>query len=213
MLEIFNNKKDLISKLINPTDVVLDVGFWGQGVTQNDSNWVHALLKKRAREVYGIDLDFDTKDFSDTIHYKRGSAESFDFETKFDVIFAGDIIEHLSNPGLFLDSCKRNLKTDGRLIVTTPNCFNLFSLAEKITKDEPTVNKDHTMYFNKKTIQQLFTKNELSVEKFSYVYSLDLHYKESIKKRILNFIYYVVSRITPKFLETLVVVVRKSGQF
>ena len=115
----YPNKQKLISENIRNTDVVLDVGFVGQGVTESDPNWVHNLLKKSAKEVYGIDLDFDATQFPEP-YYLKQSAESFDFPVKFDVIFAGDLIEHLSNPGLFLDSCKRNLKQGGVVSSSLP---------------------------------------------------------------------------------------------
>lgn len=44
---------------------------------------------------------------------------------QFDVAVAGDIIEHLSNPGNMLDGVKRRLKPDGLLLISTPNAFGL----------------------------------------------------------------------------------------
>jgi len=209
MFKSYHNKKELIDQLINNQDAVLDVGFWGQGVSIKDPNWVHNLLRSKAKEVYGIDLEFDVGQLSDTSHYLRASAENFDFNLKFDVIFAGDLIEHLSNPGLFLAACSRNLKDDGRLIITTPNCFNFFNITEKISKSEPTVNKDHTCYLNSKTLRQLLDKNNWSVKEYSYLYSLEVKYKESWKKKVLNVFYNVLSKFTNKFMVDLVVVAVK----
>jgi 2-polyprenyl-3-methyl-5-hydroxy-6-metoxy-1,4-benzoquinol methylase len=42
---------------------------------------------------------------------------------KFDVVIAGEIIEHLSNPGRMLDGIKRFCRADTRVIITTPNAF------------------------------------------------------------------------------------------
>ena len=140
---VYKNKRELIENLISSEDIVLDIGFWGQGVTADDKNWPHKLLKNRAKDVYGLDLDFDTTRFDKSKYFKM-SAEKFSIPIKFDVIFASDLIEHLSNLGLFLESCSKHLKPSGKLIITTPNCFNLFNIAEKITKYEPTVNSDHT---------------------------------------------------------------------
>jgi 2-polyprenyl-3-methyl-5-hydroxy-6-metoxy-1,4-benzoquinol methylase len=39
----------------------------------------------------------------------------------FDVIHAGDVIEHVSNIGGFMEFCRDSLKPGGRLIVSTPN--------------------------------------------------------------------------------------------
>lgn len=209
MVKIYKNKLELINDLIGNSEVVLDVGFWGQGVNIDHANWVHKLLLNRAKEVYGLDVYFDLSKLPNPEKYKKGSAENFDFDVKFDVIFAGDIIEHLSNPGLFLNSCTKNLKSGGRLIITTPNCFNLFHLAEKISKTEPTVNPDHICYFNVKTLRQLLAKNGWRMKEFNYLYSLDVDYSESYKKKFLNVLYSVISKFTPKFLETLVVVAEK----
>jgi len=200
----------MIKCLIKREDTVLDVGFWGQGVSVNNKNWVHKILKNQAKEVYGLDLDFDESLLADTALYKKASAENFDFNNKFDIIFAGDLIEHLSNPGLFLESSSRNLKEGGRLILTTPNCFNLFNITEKITKYEPTVNIDHTCYFNTKTLKRLLEKNGWWVMEISYLYKLETLHTESVKKKFLNIIYKILSRFTTKYLETLVVMAVRS---
>lgn len=212
MEKIYKNKEDLINSLIGTKDVVLDVGFWGQGVKKHQENWVHGLLLKRAKEVYGLDIDFEEDALDNSTRYKMASAESFDFKNKFDVIFAADLIEHLSNPGMFLQSCAKNLKPKGRLIITTPNCFNLFNIAGKFSKSEPTVNKDHTCYFNFKTLKCLLEKNNFIIEGGgSFLYSLGADYKESLKKKILNLIYFIFSKFTFKFIETLVVVAQKQN--
>src|SRR5271169_783526 len=39
----------------------------------------------------------------------------------FDVVIAGDIIEHLSNPGQMLDGIKRFCTGDTQIVITTPN--------------------------------------------------------------------------------------------
>ena len=211
METVYKNKKDLINSLVGKEDVVLDVGFWGQGVKKNKENWVHGLLSDRAKEVYGLDIDFEENALDSPVRYKKASAENFDFENKFDVIFAADLIEHLSNPGMFLQSCARNLKPNGRLIITTPNCFNLFNIAEKFSKNEPTVNKDHTCYFNFKTLKRLLEKNNFITEEPAFLYSLDIGCKESLKKKILNLIYFIFSKFTSKFIETLVVSTQKQN--
>ena len=46
-------------------------------------------------------------------------------EQTFDLIIAGDIIEHVSNPGLMLDGIKRFCRVGTRIIITTPHAFGL----------------------------------------------------------------------------------------
>lgn len=201
---IYKNKTELLEENIHADDVVLDIGFWGQGITENNPRWPHAILKRQAQDVYGLDLDFDQAKYPEP-HYKKVSAEDFDFPVKFTVIFAGDLIEHLSNPGLFLQSCKRNLAPGGRIIITTPNVFNLFNMASKLTRYEPIVNKDETAYFSFRLLRQLAGKNGLEVISFDYVYDLEYGFKESLKKKVLNIIYRFLILFTDKYVETLVV--------
>jgi len=203
----YKNKELMLDDLLSKDDEVLDVGFWGQGVSISDENWPHRLLKKRIDSVYGIDIVYDESQLENKEHYFKQSAEEFSINKKFDVIFGGDLIEHLSNPGLFLNCSAKHLKGDGRVILTTPNAFNLFNIAGKIMNKEPVVNRDHTCYFNNKTIKTLCEKNGFEVEKIGYIYSLGVNYKESYKKKVLNSIYKLLSLFTFKYYETIVVVV------
>ena len=122
------------------------------------------------------------------------------------MLFAGDVLEHLSNPGLFLSAARRHLEPGGRLVISTPNCFNLFNLAEKLVKPEPTVNHDHTCYFNRKTLATLLAKNGWKLQETHFLYSLGCHYRESMAKKAQNALYWLASRMTSKFVETLIVV-------
>lgn len=204
---LFRNKAELIRATVHKTDVVLDIGFLGQGIQSDSDHWPHAIMSTIAGEVFGLDLEIDRKAFPDTTRYHEESAENFLFPgQKFDVLFAGDVIEHLTNPGLFLSTCRRHMAPESRLVITTPNCFNLFNLTEKLSKDEPTVNSDHTTYFNHKTLRTLLRKCGFEIQEISYVYSLEYSHAESWKKKILNGLYAILARFTPKYLETLVVI-------
>ena len=58
-MKIYKSKKELIQDQISENDVVLDVGFWGQAVGVEDKNWIHNILKSQAKEVFGVDVNFD----------------------------------------------------------------------------------------------------------------------------------------------------------
>lgn len=209
---IYGNKRELIADVVRATDTVLDIGFRGQGIQDGQAHWPHALLQATGANVYGVDLEIDRATFPDTEKYQEASAESFSFPaTKFTIIFAGDLIEHLPNPGAFLQRCAEHLAENGVLILTTPNAFNLFNIAGKLTNDEPVVNKDHTCYFNHRTLGILLSKCGFSMERIGYVYSLEYEYRESLRKKFLNVVYWTLARFTPKFCETLVVFARPNA--
>src|SRR3989344_1751545 len=196
---VYRNKRSLIERFSSPASVALDAGFWGQGKNIKESDAPHTLLQKANKTVYGID---PASEIEDEFH-SRQSAEKFKFQIKFDSIWSLDLIEHLSNPGLFLDNARRHLKPNGRLIITTPNCFNLFNFTEKIVKYEPTANKEHTCYYNHRTLRQLLERHGFEVAERSYVYSLEYTHKESLKKKFLNVIYRFLSLFTDKYMETI----------
>ena len=77
-------------------------------------------------EVHGIDL----AEKSLKIAEKRGIiTKKFDLSLKkwpyknnfFDLIIAGDVIEHIYDTEKFISECNRILKTNGQLIISTPN--------------------------------------------------------------------------------------------
>ena len=207
MRTIYKNKTDLLDNVIGSGDSVLDVGFWGQAVVSDEEHWPHKLLLDRAREVYGVDIVYDKDQVTPTDHYLEASAEDFSFEKQFDVIFAGDLIEHISNPGLFLNTCKRHAHDGTRLILTTPNTFNLFSVFAKILRDEPPTNPDHTFYFNHVVLSKLLEKNGWKTKSIAYINSFPT--QMNVKRWIVFGLYRFIQFFTPKYCETLVIVAKQ----
>lgn len=54
-------------------------------------------------------------------------AENFQSSKKYDLIFAGEILEHLYNPDGLLASCALSLKSNGYLVITTPNLACIYN--------------------------------------------------------------------------------------
>lgn len=82
--------------------------------------------RERGWEPYGVDIDADHVE----VARERGvearlcdlNAEPIPFESaSFDLIFAGEVIEHLVDTDGFVRELHRCLKPGGHLIVTTPN--------------------------------------------------------------------------------------------
>lgn len=210
MTKIYKDKRELIEDVVSGK--VLDVGFWGQAVAMQSPNWPHRILEEVAGEVWGVDLKYDGS-LGYEKYYKSG-AEDFHLPIThyFDYIFAGDIIEHLSNPGLFLDRCAEYVAPAGKLVITTPNCFNLFSMAEKLIRSEPSVNPDHTMYFNHTTIKKLLEKNDWKIVGTHYIRTPKEKLTLSKKRSFLYLLDNIVSLFTPKFSESIVVIAGKNRE-
>lgn len=101
---------------------VLDVGCCGLTINKNKPVLLHGELKKVTKELVGIDIDGGgvARMVGDGFNVLRMDAESFKLYYSFDVVFAGRMFEHLSNPGLFLDGARRHLTARGALVLTFP---------------------------------------------------------------------------------------------
>ena len=117
--------KDRVGWIIEHTRLkdVLDVGCVGIANPHGHREWLDGLIKRSARFVFGIDNNVEGIKRLETRGYNCAVADAEDFSVpyRFDVVVASEIIEHLSNNGLFLKSVKRHLRRNGLLILTTPN--------------------------------------------------------------------------------------------
>lgn len=132
---------------------------------------MHQRLAAVASELWGVDVDADGIAFLQA-HGVPNLAVA-DAATvgghpalagrAFDVIVASELVEHLSNPGLFLDSVQA-LMTPGRteLILSVPNAFKYGTLVGLLRGHE-LVHPDHNVYFSYYTLTNLLGKHGLTV--------------------------------------------------
>jgi 2-polyprenyl-3-methyl-5-hydroxy-6-metoxy-1,4-benzoquinol methylase len=81
---------------------------------------------------------------------------------RYDVVVAGDIIEHVSNPGLMLDGIKPRMNEDGILLVSTPNAFGIASWI-KYAQGRFREGEQHVLCFNPITLRQLLERHGYEV--------------------------------------------------
>jgi 2-polyprenyl-3-methyl-5-hydroxy-6-metoxy-1,4-benzoquinol methylase len=80
----------------------------------------------------------------------------------FEVVIAGDIIEHLSNPGMMLDGIRAFCTAETALIVTTPNAFGLPNYGRFLLRRFRD-GKEHVVSFNATTLSQLLNRHGYKV--------------------------------------------------
>ncbi len=88
-------------------------------------------------------------------------------QEKFDLLVAGEVIEHLSNPGLFFEEAARCLTPGGAILITVPNAFNIFRIFH-LLRGREVVHKDHCFYFSAKTLAHLASRSGFVLEKVGY---------------------------------------------
>lgn len=107
---------------------VLDIGCVAHDVARMSSGqWLHGQIARAAAECIGVDIHSDGVDamnragFRAVVHDLRTGPGPIAEFGPFDVIVAGELIEHVSSIDMLFDIAAAVLAPDGELIVTTPN--------------------------------------------------------------------------------------------
>ena len=160
---------------------VLHLGCTDYPFTQNsiaNNMLLHFEIEKVAKELCGFDFDqagIDILKEAGVQNIYRADLENLTevpLEETFDVILAGEMIEHLSNPGLFLRGIKRFMNRETILLITTINAYCgmrnvIYALRGKGGINEP-VHQDHVAYYSYSTLKLLVEREGLALEKFSF---------------------------------------------
>ena len=107
---------------------VLDIGCVAHDIARMSSPmWLHAQLASAATFCLGVDIDAAGVTEMQRLGYdalthdlSAGPGPLSDLEP-FDVIMAGELIEHVSSVDMLFDTAAQLLSPNGELIITTPN--------------------------------------------------------------------------------------------
>ena len=176
---------------------VLEIGC-GAGFTSK-------LLKEIdiAGETYGIELVQEQfKIAKRNLDYAiQGDVEEIEltFDVNyFDLIIAGDVLEHLKNPWRQIKKLKTYLKQDGFFLATIPNIrnfkiiFNLFFRGKWTYKSKGILDITHLRFFTKREMRKMFLNDFEFVKIIPTFKLLNKPYNSKIKRAkiavILNFL-------------------------
>lgn len=162
------NRLDLIKKVCEGKSV-LDVGCVGEMTPYGHPLWLHSQVCEVASSVLGIDNDLKRVNEIRRAGYKvvPADAEDFNLNESFDVVLAGELIEHLSNPGKFLESAAHHLRKGGKLVLTTPNLHAAYHLKEKFLHCRDS--KKHVLGFTPGLLRNLLERSGWKVEQMRLV--------------------------------------------
>jgi len=142
--------------------------------------WLHAHISDVAKEAIGLDILVDAVEDLKTNYNYNGyvgnveKLESLNLNDKFDVIVAGELIEHLENPGMFLNGVKRFMRNDSILIVTTPNAFGqVYQNSYNSTPEVEWVNDEHVTWFSKYTLKRLLERCGYAEKDYGYYFGYE----------------------------------------
>ena len=194
-----NKKCGKLNNIIDETDskisffskIVEDLNVLDIGVVQHEnekvdtSTWLHRALCLRSKKILGLDIDQGGVEYLNEKGFEvvYADAQNFHIGKTFDVVTAGDLIEHLDNPGGFLDCVKEHLNANGLLALSTPNPFWWKTWIHVLIKGYSCPHPEHTCWYCERTIIQLLERHGYYVEHFEYgtVYILETFFQKLTK--------------------------------
>ncbi len=123
-----------------------------------DPNWLHQKIRTVASEVVGIDYLPEEIEKLNARGYEivfGDVTKPLLITKKFDIIVAGDLIEHLTSFEGFFENCTRCLKPGGELIITTPNPFYSGEFHFVSFNQNYLINPEHTCWIDPQALSQL----------------------------------------------------------
>jgi len=142
---------------------VLDCGCIGDvaDTVEEARKGSHEQIARRASYCLGIDKWQAEIEKRRALGYNvaHANAETMALGRTFDVIVAADLIEHLANPGMFLDRAREHMRDGGFLCVVTPNAHSLNTTLKPLLGAQVAVNPEHTCWYDPTTLKQLLARH------------------------------------------------------
>jgi 2-polyprenyl-3-methyl-5-hydroxy-6-metoxy-1,4-benzoquinol methylase len=153
---------------------VLDCGALQHSLMQiyeSKKIWVHSYLMYVCKSVTGIDIEENEvnvlrNDYD--VDIRVMDIEKVSLDEKYDVVFAGEIIEHLSSPGSFLDAIHNNLHENSRLIITTPNTFYPGRVFRSLFNNDPKCHEQHVAWYTPRVLRSLLHRHGYKIDEIKY---------------------------------------------
>lgn len=147
---------------------VIHVGFVDAGYEDMQAatgTWLHEHLAAVASSIVGIDVDEAGVERAKARGYEAYVADgrqpdvlaSLGIEPA-ELLIAGEVIEHLDDPGSFLDGLHGLLAPGGTLVLTTPNASGLLNGFAAMAGAEIN-HPDHVVLFSWRTLTNLLARH------------------------------------------------------
>lgn len=152
---------------------VLDIGVVEHAANYFEKpSWRHARIARAARTCLGIDI---LEPLVEQVR-QRGfnvrcvdATSDADLGERFEVVFIGDVIEHVNNPVALLTFAGRHLAPGGRILASTPNPFCRKFLRQFRRRGTMVVNLDHIAWITPTMAMELARRSQLELTAYHLV--------------------------------------------
>ncbi|CAN5795137.1 hypothetical protein BH24ACI4_BH24ACI4_26440 [soil metagenome] len=183
----------------------LDIGIVGdlQHHLREPDKWVFHHVGEVCSELVGLDLEASALAALRRRGYRNlvcADAENFALRKRFDVIVAGEIIEHLNNPGSFLSRCREHLAPGGLVVMTTPNTYSVNNLVKGLLLGQVALFHEHVNAYTAGLLEELLRRHGLEATRIEYFTERNPGLK--------NQVFRLLSRLRSTWAEGLLIVAR-----
>jgi SAM-dependent methyltransferase len=133
--------------------------------------WLHEEMDNVCESVVGIDIVQEGIDYMNKNGFEAYNANVVTEDIperikseRWDYLVAGEVLEHIDDPVLFLKSIKEKYgKVTDRIIITVPNAFSYSNFRFSLRNIE-FINTDHRFWFTPYTLSKVATEAGIDVE-------------------------------------------------
>jgi 2-polyprenyl-3-methyl-5-hydroxy-6-metoxy-1,4-benzoquinol methylase len=131
-------------------------------------------LKKLGNFVIACDMNKkyieNAKKYSDKTFFCDLMEKIDQEDESFDVVYCSETVEHLLSFHPFVDECKRVLKKEGFLVITTDNPCNIRNIMRMITQNSKYFHHDgHNHYYSPRDMSRILNKNGFQILKIKTI--------------------------------------------
>lgn len=127
------------------------------------SGTLHESIKNVARQVWGVDKKGPGVDFDIDVD-ETGWTDVVFPDADVDLIVCGEVLEHLANPGQFVQGIRSTWHCE--VLITVPNAFH--ASKEWANDGIECVNRDHCSWYSWRTLKTLVERYGFEIQEFCW---------------------------------------------
>ena len=175
---------------------------------RTEGNWLHDILTTSSETCIGLDICQEGVEHAHHIGVSnimlcditKNVPKEISDNSLWDMIIAGEILEHVDNPVLFLNAIHNQLKNYVKeIIITVPNAWR-WSNIRNISNGIEFINSDHRYWFTPYTLVKICLESNFIPKKFYYVENQTVALKEKLRYPVRN---YLIKKF-PAFRDTII---------
>jgi 2-polyprenyl-3-methyl-5-hydroxy-6-metoxy-1,4-benzoquinol methylase len=171
-IPLYYGRQDYVVAYSSGKDVLhlgcVDEGFTRQRLLRG--SLLHERVYRVARSLWGVDIDSNGIELMQSHGYPNLyclDIEHLDTlpalqQQHFDLVLLTEVLEHVDNPGQFLNTVQLLFDLDTELLITVPNATGLANLLSLWSRKE-LVHPDHNYWFSYNTLISLLSKHGFEI--------------------------------------------------